>query len=168
MIDRIGGRGIVFENLQMDAGHFPDAIKDFQTSATARTLQTVRGIGYELQFVQHEFRHNQDAIQKLRFADIGDPPVDQNAGIQQLGILVGNAGRRLRLPPGCNIEIRGNGKQDCALRRTDHKSKVREGEKRDTLDEELRGFRCGSPRNDESSQKGGKYSEESACRATYN
>ena len=48
-------------------------------------LMRVGGIGHELQFAQDELRDEQDAVEEMSLANIGDAAVDDHAGVQHFG-----------------------------------------------------------------------------------
>ncbi|MNY64931.1 hypothetical protein D3C86_2021140 [compost metagenome] len=52
-----------------------------------------------LQLFKHEFRNDNRPFNKPGFADVGDPPVYNDAGIQNLMLFQPAALRLVRLPP---------------------------------------------------------------------
>jgi hypothetical protein len=60
-------------------------------------------VGHQLQFAQHELRDHQRAVQKAGFGNVRDPPVNDDAGIQNLEGLLGRllaSEDARRTPPG--------------------------------------------------------------------
>ena len=66
----------------VDAGHLLDLLEDVEAAAAAVALERVGRIGDELQLLQHELRDHERAVEKPGLADIGDPAVDDDAGIE--------------------------------------------------------------------------------------
>jgi len=66
-----------------------DALKDIQAPAAAIPLQRVGGVGNLLEFAQHEVRNHENPVKETGFANIRDPAVDHNAGVENLVRLLG-------------------------------------------------------------------------------
>ncbi|MNI43273.1 hypothetical protein D3C73_975990 [compost metagenome] len=63
---------------------FLDFVQDIQPAPSAVAFQQIRRIGNMLQLLQNEFRDYDSSPNKSRFADIGNPPVNNDACIQNL------------------------------------------------------------------------------------
>ena len=68
----------------VDAGHLLDLLQDVEAAAAAVALQRVGRVGDELQFLQHELRDDQRAVEEAGLADVGDAAVDDDAGVEDL------------------------------------------------------------------------------------
>src|SRR5262249_12487221 len=75
---------IVFQDLNVQLGHLLDALQDIQAAAAAVALHRVRRIGDQLQLPQDKLRDHQRAVDKSGFYDIGDPSIDNDAGVEDL------------------------------------------------------------------------------------
>src|SRR5712692_2986588 len=62
--------------------HLLDALKHFEPASSALALERVGRIGNELQFAQDKLRNQQDPVEKVRIADVGDAPVNDDAGVE--------------------------------------------------------------------------------------
>src|SRR5579872_5341874 len=78
------GRKIVFHDLNIEVGHLLNPLQHVQPAPPAIALHGIGRIGHHLQFVQHELRNHQHAVEETRVGDIGDTSVDNHAGIQDL------------------------------------------------------------------------------------
>src|ERR1035441_3161007 len=76
------GRKIVFHDLNGEGGDFLQALQDVEAAAAAITLQRVGGISDELQLAQHELRRHDDAVEEAGLSNVGDAPVDDDAGVE--------------------------------------------------------------------------------------
>ncbi len=75
-------RKVLFDDLHVEVCHFLNALQDVEPAASAVALHGVGRIGHQLQFAQDELRDHQHAVEKAGLGDIGDAPVDDDAGIQ--------------------------------------------------------------------------------------
>src|SRR5204862_4223674 len=66
----------------LDARHLLNLLQNVEAAAAAVALHRVARIGDELQFLQHELRNHERAVDKPGFADVGDAPVDDDAGVE--------------------------------------------------------------------------------------
>ncbi len=127
---------IVLHDFDFEVRHLLDALEDFEPSAAALALQAVRGIGYELQFVQHELRQEQHTLEEVHLADVGDSPVDDDAGIEDLGLAAAamlaakQAAERLKI-------------QHIALVRADNQTDIGHNQKKRDVQKGARAFRDG-------------------------
>ena len=58
-------------------------------SSPAIALQGIGGVRHQLQFPQHKLGNDQRAVNKARFANVGDAAVDDDAGVEHFVILAG-------------------------------------------------------------------------------
>ena len=65
-----------------DARHLLDAVQDVEAAPAAVALQRIGRVGDELQFLQHELRHDQRAVQEPGLDDVGDAAVDDDARVE--------------------------------------------------------------------------------------
>ena len=65
-------------------GHLLNLLQDVEAAPAAIALHRVGGIGDELQFLQHELRNDQRAVDESGFADVRDAAVDDHAGVENL------------------------------------------------------------------------------------
>jgi hypothetical protein len=77
-------RKILFYNLHVEMRHFLHPLQNVQPAAAAVALHGIGRIGHQLQLAQHELRNHQHAIEKAGLGDIGDAPIDDHAGIEDL------------------------------------------------------------------------------------
>src|SRR5580692_8421467 len=82
------GGEIVFHDLDLQRGHFLQALQNVEAAAAAVALQRVGRIGHELQFAQHELRSNDDAVEEAGLGNVGDAAVDDDAGVEDLVALL--------------------------------------------------------------------------------
>ena len=82
-------REIVLHDLHVQVRHLLDALQDIQAAPPAVALHRIRRVGHQLQLPQHELRDHQHAVQKAGFRNVGDAPVDDHAGIQDLERFLG-------------------------------------------------------------------------------
>ena len=59
------------------------AVEHFESAAAAGAFDGVGGIGNLLNFLQHKTGHDDQALQKAGFNQIGDAPVNDDAGVEQ-------------------------------------------------------------------------------------
>ena len=69
-------------HLQLDLGVVLHPLEHVQPAPAAVPLQLVRAVGDRLQLLQHEARHDQLGVDEPRITDIGNPAVDDDAGVQ--------------------------------------------------------------------------------------
>src|SRR5215475_6452795 len=77
------------QNSHFDMRHLLDTLEHFQPAASALAAKRIGGIGDLLQFVQYKLWHLQRAVEKLCLANVGNAPVNQHAGVEQLCLLRG-------------------------------------------------------------------------------
>ena len=65
-------------------GHLLNPLQNIETAAAAIAFQRIRRVGNLLQFPQDEMRNHENAVQKTRLADIGNPAVNDDARIENL------------------------------------------------------------------------------------
>ena len=83
-VDLTHGREIILNDLNLERGHFLEALENIQPAATAVALQRVGGIGHQLKLAQHKLRRNNDAIEESGLGNVGNPAVDDDAGVENL------------------------------------------------------------------------------------
>ena len=66
----------------VDAGHLLDLLQDVEPAPAAVALQRVGGVGDELQLLEHELRDDERAVEEAGLADVGNPAVDDHAGVE--------------------------------------------------------------------------------------
>ena len=74
---------IAVVDADFDAGVALDAVEHFEAAAAAGALDGVVGIGDLLEFLEHKARHDDQAFEEIGFNQIGDAPVNDDAGIEQ-------------------------------------------------------------------------------------
>ena len=72
---------IAIVNLNKNTHLFLNAVQNIQAAPSTVSLEQVRRIRDVLQFLQHETGNQQRPFDKTAFADIGDPSVNNDAGI---------------------------------------------------------------------------------------
>ena len=81
-VDFADGGEIVFHDLDLQRGHFLQALKNVETAAAAVPFQGVGRISHKLQFAQHKLRCDYDTVEKSGFGDVGDAAIDDYTGVQ--------------------------------------------------------------------------------------
>src|SRR5262249_45863534 len=77
-------RKIHVRDADFDTRHLLDALQDVEAAAAAVPLQRVGRIGDELQFLEHELRDDERAVDEAGFTYVGDAAVDDYAGVENL------------------------------------------------------------------------------------
>jgi hypothetical protein len=77
-------REVFVDDPDVDIAHLLNFIENIEAAASPRPLQGVGGVGNVLQLVKDEMRHEERALEKSRFAEVGDPAVDDDAGVEHL------------------------------------------------------------------------------------
>ena len=89
---------IAVVDADLDAGVALDAVEHFQSAPAAGALDGIGGIGDLLDFPEHKPRHDDQALEEMGFNQIGDPAVNDDAGIEQQQVvrlvLAGENGHR--------------------------------------------------------------------------
>ncbi len=111
-------RIVVFHELDRDPGHLLDPLKNVEATAATIAFQRVSRVRHLLKFTQNEVRNDQDAIQESCFADICNPSIDDDAGIENLVCL-------LRWPLTAENSAKGRKIQQVALVRAYNQPNVR-------------------------------------------
>src|SRR5689334_10382657 len=75
-------REIVFGDLDLQVRHLLHSLQDLETAPATLPLEAIGRVRHQLEFPQDKLRHNQHALEKVRFANIRDPAVDDDAGVQ--------------------------------------------------------------------------------------
>jgi hypothetical protein len=70
--------------MTVDARHLLNLLQDVEAAAPAIALHRIRGVGDQLQLLQHELRNDERAVHEAGFADVRDPSVDDDAGVEHL------------------------------------------------------------------------------------
>src|SRR5579871_4991206 len=81
---------VVFEDLDIELGHFLDALENVEAAAAAIAFERIGGVGHQLELAEHELGDDQGAIQEPGFDDVGDAAVDDDAGVEDLEGLAGS------------------------------------------------------------------------------
>src|SRR6185503_14334652 len=79
-VDLANLRKVLFDDLDMQIGHFLQPLENVQPATTAVALQRIGGIGHQLQLAQHELRHSQSSVEKSCLGYVCDPAIDDYAG----------------------------------------------------------------------------------------
>ena len=79
-------REVVIADLDVHADAPLHAVQNVQTPSSPRPFHGVRGIGNVLQLVQNEARHDQIALQKSGVRNVGDPAVNDDAGVDDANV----------------------------------------------------------------------------------
>ena len=72
---------VVLDDLDRRPRFLLHPVEDLETSAAAVAAQRVRAVGDVLELIEHEARDDERAVDEARFDDLGDPAVDDRAGI---------------------------------------------------------------------------------------
>src|SRR5207342_3525141 len=62
--------------------HLLNALQDVEAATAAIAFHRVGGVGHQLQFLEHELRDDERAVDEPGVADIRDPAVDDDAGVE--------------------------------------------------------------------------------------
>src|SRR5262249_23558352 len=81
-------REIGFVNLHVEVTVFLYALKDVQAAPAPVAFRGIGGIGDLLQFAQDELGNQNRAAHKAGFGDVGDAPVNDHAGVENLVALL--------------------------------------------------------------------------------
>src|SRR5215510_12723976 len=81
-------REIGFVNLHVEVAVFLDALKDVQSSPATVALGGIGRVGDLLQLAQDELRDENRAAHKTGLGDVGDAPVNDHAGVENLVALL--------------------------------------------------------------------------------
>src|SRR5262249_26794825 len=81
-------REIGFVNLHVEVAVFLDALKDVQSAPATVALGGIGRIGDLLQFAQDELRDKNRAAHKTGLGYVGDAPVNDHAGVENLVALL--------------------------------------------------------------------------------
>ncbi len=80
-------REVGLHDLHRHVGHLLDLLQDVEAAAAAVALQRVRRVGHLLQLAEDELRRHQRAVQEPGLADVGDAPVDDHRGVEDLVVV---------------------------------------------------------------------------------
>src|SRR5262249_3259143 len=83
-VDFADGRKIVFDDLYVDGDDLLQALQDVQPAPSPVALEGIGRIGDQLQLAQNELRNHHHSVQKAGVGDIGNAPVDDDAGVKDL------------------------------------------------------------------------------------
>ena len=81
----VGEIGLV--NFDIELRRALEAAQHLQAAASARLADGIVGIGDQLQFAEHKARHDDDALDKIGLDQVGDPAVDDDAGVEHEEVL---------------------------------------------------------------------------------
>ena len=76
-------RKIFVDDADVDFTHLLDPVQNVEPAPSSGPFQRVGGIGDVLQLFKDEMRHEKGAVEKSGFAEIRNPPVDDDAGVEQ-------------------------------------------------------------------------------------
>src|SRR5208282_3444241 len=79
---------IVLHNLDLKCRHLLEALQNVKAATTTVALQRVSRIRHQLQFPQDELWCHDDAVQEAGFGNVGDAPVDDHTGVEDLVTLL--------------------------------------------------------------------------------
>ncbi len=107
--------------------HLLHLLQDVEPATAAVALHRVRRVGDQLQFLEHELRDHQRAVEKAGLADVGHAAVDDHAGVEDAVAALGagaaeQADQARRLEP-------------FALAAAQHQPEVRQGEQHERVEE---------------------------------
>ena len=80
----------------LDARHLLDLLQDVEAAAAAVALYRVRGVGDQLQFLEHELRNDHGSVDEAGLAQVRDAAVDDHGGVQDLVVTLGTGGAKQR------------------------------------------------------------------------
>jgi hypothetical protein len=66
----------------IEAGHLLDALQYVEAAAPAVAAQRIGRIGDLLQFLEHELRNDERAVDEAGLADVRDAAIDDDAGVE--------------------------------------------------------------------------------------
>src|SRR5487761_2140719 len=148
---------VVLEDLNVQLRHLLDALKHVQPAPAPVPFHRIRGVCHQLQLAQHKLRDHERAVHKSGFDDIGDAPVDDDAGVQNLENLLADVVVAEQAPQRRKI-------QGFALGRADHQATVHHPAEEDQFHERNGG---GVPRHrpaeDQGNQKRAQNTQNTAC-----
>jgi hypothetical protein len=81
-----------------------ELIQNIQATPSSLSLDAVSGVRYKLQLFEDKLRNDQISVDEFRVTNIGDPAIDDHAGIQNLvtlscHFLFEKAGKKGRIKP---------------------------------------------------------------------
>ena len=74
---------IAVVDADFDVGVALDAIEHFESAPAAGAFDGIGGIGDLLEFPEHKARHDDQAFEEMGFNQVGDAPVNDDAGVEQ-------------------------------------------------------------------------------------
>jgi hypothetical protein len=81
-------RIIRFDDLNGKSRHLLDALENVQPSSASVALERIRRVSHLLKLSQHELGDDQDAVDEAGLTDVGDSPVNDDAGVEKLVALL--------------------------------------------------------------------------------
>ena len=103
---------INIRHLDLAARPLTDALQDIQATAATCAFECIRRIGDMLQLLQYEDRNQKRPLDEARITDISDAAINDDAGIQQLVLLLrlclGRRSRVFALGRSCLLRILGH------------------------------------------------------------
>ena len=87
---RVRGHGVVIlvarsEDVDVDPGVGPHAREHVEPAPGPGPQRPVGRVGRGLEFVEHERRDHEPALEQARLGEVGDPSVDDRGGIEDVG-----------------------------------------------------------------------------------
>ena len=77
-------REIGVGHLNIHTGHLLNLLQNIEAAAAAVALHRIGRVGDELQLLQHELRDDERPVHESGLADVRDPAVDDDAGVEHL------------------------------------------------------------------------------------
>ena len=99
-VDLADPRKIILRNAHLHVAHLLDAVQNIEPPPAPGPLERIGGIGNVLQFLQDELGDDDRSVEELCFADVGNPAVDDHAGVHDLDVLLRRALEKF-------LEVRG-------------------------------------------------------------
>ncbi|MEJ2288583.1 MAG: hypothetical protein P8Y02_08040 [Deinococcales bacterium] len=84
LVDLRGALGIVVDDLGGNAVLLGDAVEHLEAATPALAPQRVVGVGDALQLAEHEVGHEEGAVDEVGLGHVGDAPVDDGRGVDDL------------------------------------------------------------------------------------
>ena len=88
LVDRLAGEfgQLAVVDHEVDLRVAAEPVEDVEPAAAAVAAELVGGIGDGLQLGDDELRHDQLVVDDAGLDDVGDPPVDDDAGVEHVGL----------------------------------------------------------------------------------
>ena len=154
-IDFAGVAGNVVDDADFERLKLLDALQDFEAAASALAAEAVWRIGNGLKFAQDELRDEERAVEEVGFADLGDAAVNEDAGVEELGV-GGDGGQRMAQAE----QVRERTGFECKeFARAERDSEIAKSEKSGEFEKRFHRLGFGGARNDGADEKRGEGAE---------